>query len=235
MRVYVPILCKMWTCDVCGYYRYAWLMRNLVENAHRHGLDRFWTLTLATTGRTPDESFEDIQAAWEKLYHRLRRRHGPFLFEWVIETTKAGYAHMHLLVNKYFDQHEVKLLWFAVTGDSDIVHVRRLRGLRAARYLAKYVLKEARARRDRDSRLSSRHLFGHSRAVKFDDFVRRGGGWTVHMESWRSNARWLRGYVHLLEDRLVPSMRIVSVAPWGTDLLKAWDVPLPGVGPGASP
>src|ERR1700680_4257839 len=67
VRTYVPVMCKRWVCDVCGYYRYAWLVRNIAECIESDQLRVMWTLTLSTVGRTPEGSWDDMQAAWRKL------------------------------------------------------------------------------------------------------------------------------------------------------------------------
>jgi hypothetical protein len=192
VRTYVPILCKRWCCEVCSYYRHAWLIRNLVEAMHVHGLNKMWTLTLQTSGRTPEESFLDVQAAWGKLHDRLTRLCGHFEYWWVIQTTQRGYAHMHVLVNRFFKWDLVRRLWLACTGDSDVVRVDLLKGYAAASYVARYVGKEARRRVDRGAVLSGRHLFGKSSGIVFDDFMAAGKGWEVLKVSWQENAAYLR-------------------------------------------
>jgi hypothetical protein len=228
VATYVPLLCKRWVCPVCGYYRHAWLVRNLVEAMHTHGLDKMWELTLRTTGRSVEDSFLDIQAAWGKLHDRLTRLCGHFEYWWVIETTKRGYAHMHLVVNRWIKWDLMRQLWLACTGDSDVVRVDQLKGYAAASYVAKYVGKEAGWRAGRGAVLSGRHLFGKSKGIVFDDFVSTGKGWHVVKEAWRDNAAWLRLNCRLISDAMEPRPRLVVAAPSGNDHLIKWDKMAPG-------
>jgi hypothetical protein len=218
---WVPVLCKRWTCDVCGFYRKAWLIRNIVKAMNELELDRFWTLTLNTSGRTADESFDDLQEAWGKLHDRMTRTFGRVEYVWVVEPTRAGYAHMHLLVNRYIPQAWMSVNWLKVTGDSRIVHVERLTGRRAAAYLAKYVSKEA-TRRLASAGLKRRRLFGRSKGVKFDSFMPGGKGWTVVMQSWKDNADWLRRHCYVEVDTMLPTPRIVVVSAGRTEYLRTW-------------
>lgn len=228
VRTYIPILCKRWSCQVCGYYRHAWLVRNIVEAMHTQGLDKFWTLTLKTTGRSAEESYLDMQSAWMKMHARLTRLCGHFEYVWVIQTTQAGYAHMHLLINRWIAHGVMKRHWLACTGNSFVVWVEKLEGYAAASYVARYVGKEAGWRAGRGVMLAGRHLFGKSKGIVFDDFVSTGKGWHVRMECWRDSAAWLRLNCRLVSDAMEPRPRILVAAPGGNDYLMKWDKMAPG-------
>jgi hypothetical protein len=223
---YVPVLCKQWVCDVCSFYRQAWLTRNLVAFAEAARFPVMWTLTLKTGTRTRDESFLEIKAAWSKLRMRLGRKYGSLSFVWVVETTQAGYAHLHVIVDGYLYQPFVQAAWLAVTGDSMQVRFDKPRSRgRVARYIAKYVGKEVRERRWQGGAISGYHLFGKSQDVKFDAFTGEGDGWTVLAESWRENAEWVRRNCIVLQDAKWGPGRLVVRSEAGIAKLKAWEGP----------
>jgi hypothetical protein len=189
-----------------------------------------WTLTLRTGGRTAEESFTDIKEAWVKLRKRMGRRFRECPYVWVVETTDAGYAHLHVIIDGFWDWGFVSRSWHEVTGDSMVVRFDRIRSRGgAARYVAKYVGKEARGRRLRGSDVRSYHLFGKSASVRFDAFTLERDGWTVLEQSWRDNAAWLRQNAVVISDERWGTGRIVVKAVSGTPFLRAWEeAPLVG-------
>lgn len=223
-ETYVPVLCKRWTCDVCSYFRYAWLLRNLSDAILTQGLDRMWTLTLQTHGRSPEKSHRDVRVFWRKLAKRVTSRWGKFEYVWVCETTTKGYAHLHVLVNRYVPQAWLSSEWRDITKDSFIVDCRKA-DHGAARYLAKYLGKEARIRRESDGRAIGLHCFGRSQGIVFDDFMPGGKGWEVVKGSWRENAEWLRKNAWILEDRADGVPRIVVSVSAGNVWLRGWGTP----------
>lgn len=219
---YVPVLCKQWSCDVCGFYRKAWLVRNVVRAMEEHKLTRFWVLTLQANTRTPEQSHEDVRGAWHKLHDRLVKRYGHFEYVWTVESTKRGIAHLNLLVSVFLPHAEMRAMWREITGDSDNVRFKEMSGTGAARYIAKYVAKEARARRDAGMRARQHHLFGRSRNIHFDAFSESTKGWQLKLQGWKENAEWLRRNCEPLVETMVPSIRIVVGSVRGTPWLKSW-------------
>jgi hypothetical protein len=220
---YVPVLCKRWSCDVCSFYRHAWLVRNLVAFVESCHFPVMWTLTLKTGTRTCAESFDDVTAAWDKLRKRLKRRYGAFRFVWVVETTQAGYAHLHVLVDGFLDHDVVRAAWRECTGDSDNVRFDAVRSKGVGSYIAKYVGKEVRQRRVNGVLVANRHLFGKSADVHFDSFTGEGDGWEVLSVSWRENAAWLRQNAVILLDSKWGPGRFVAKSVGATVFLQAWE------------
>jgi hypothetical protein len=112
-----------------------------------------------------------------------------------------------------------------------VVHIERLKGVAAARYVAKYVGKEARERRA-DGTNFNMHIFGKSESVTFDDFMPtgEGAGWEVVRGTWADNASWLRRNVAVVADQMYPTPRLVVRRIHQVDLLRAWEQePLRGI------
>jgi hypothetical protein len=215
---------------VCSYYRHAWLTRNVVAFVEAAAMPVMWTLTLRTGSRSSVESFGEIKAAWVKLRKRMGRRFRDRPFVWVVETTEAGYAHLHVIIDGYWDWGFVSRAWHEVTGDSMVVRFDRIRSAGGAgRYIAKYVGKEVRGRRLSGHDVRSYHLFGKSAGVHFDSFTHEGEGWTVLEQSWRDNAAWLRQNAVVVSDSRWGTGRIVVKAAGRTPVLRKWEeAPLQG-------
>jgi hypothetical protein len=137
----VRLNCKSWSCAYCGPRRARRLKRSIVEQSQLHGLDRFLTLTLDPKKGTPEESWDRIKKAWAKFRVSLARKVGKgFQYLWVVEAQKNGYAHLHILIDRYVPQAWIKHAWDAVGGGS-IVHIERSDVRKSGPYLAKYLTK----------------------------------------------------------------------------------------------
>jgi len=181
-----------------------------------------WSFTLRTTGRSAEQSFLDIRIYWGKLHDRLTRLCGHFEYILMVETTEAGYAHLHVLVSRFFRHELMSRLWLAVTGDSFIVHFSDRPGVAAAQYLAKYVGKEARQRAGRGGMLAGQHLFSKSKGVVFDAFMTKGKGWSMVPMSYRQMVERARRYCCVLSDVGWPHPRLELEAVNGYESLRSW-------------
>src|SRR5258708_3529716 len=133
--------CKSWTCPHCAQKRARRLKRAILEQAQLHVLDRFLTLTMDPSKGTAAESWPLIKKVWAKFRIYLKREFGPGVkFLWVLEAQKNGYAHLHILVNKYMDQAWIKRNWDSL-GGGRIVHIARAEVQRTGPYLSKYLTK----------------------------------------------------------------------------------------------
>ncbi len=83
-----------------------------------------------------------IKDCWAKMRVYLRRKFkARITFIWVLELQQDGYAHLHILVDRYMPQGWVKEAWQAV-GGGRIVDLRQVQMERAAGYLSKYLTKD---------------------------------------------------------------------------------------------
>jgi len=207
----MPTTCKTWSCPSCQPALLALFRARLEIGASRLGRCAFMTVTYRSTKRSTRTSRSELTADasakdWRALFRR-HKRSGTLPRAWfrVTELTKAGVPHHHLLVGpvegpiscygstfvvrkyrKAMDHcaclsHVWARHWYAVTGDSFIVHARPILGPNAvAWYMAKYLPKTF---RDRDA-LTDRGFkrrWSSSRSWP-------GGGrlrlWTTTHEGW---------------------------------------------------
>lgn len=139
---YVRLGCKRWTCPQCGPKKAKRLQRAIAEKATQNGMNRFLTLTLNHATCTPHDSVGYIRECWNKFRTSLKRRHGKTIsFISVLELQpKSGYAHLHVLVDRYIKQAWISEAWQAV-GGGRIVDIRQVDIHRVAPYLSKYLTK----------------------------------------------------------------------------------------------
>jgi hypothetical protein len=106
---------------------------------------RFLTLTVnPAEGESPEERLFALSNAWRTVVKRLRRQHPsePVEYLAIVEQTKAGEPHLHILLRSPF----IPQPWLsAAMGElihAPIVDIRRIRkAAEVIRYVAKYVTK----------------------------------------------------------------------------------------------
>ena len=89
--------------------------------------------------------FALLQKGWNRLRSWIRRRYGDFEYFKVLEITKAGRPHFHVLLSgvKWVDQNELSDLWDSY-GCGKIVWVKRVdsrNNVKMCAYVLKYVNK----------------------------------------------------------------------------------------------
>ncbi len=138
---YVRLGCKAWGCPICGprkARRYRYAIRRWAEELP---LCRFLTLTLDPSLCTAEQSIAHIRACWAKYRTYLKRRYGISIsFITVLEFQKSGYAHLHILVDRYIEQEWISESWQAV-GGGRIVFIEKVDKHRISMYLTKYLTK----------------------------------------------------------------------------------------------
>jgi len=134
--------CKGWRCTTCGPRKVTRLRRAIVRVATERDLKRFLTLTLDPSVCAPEESIRHIRQCWNKFRTSLKRQCGSSIsFITVLELQKSGYAHLHILVDRYIPQAWISTAWGAV-GGGRIVFIKQVDIQRVAAYLSKYLTKD---------------------------------------------------------------------------------------------
>lgn len=154
----VRILCKTNGCPYCWAIKLAIRKIEIAEAAKKHRLRVFATLTIPNDKCTAEDSVKYIQKCWNR-YRSLKRHQGnkPDFIS-VLEFTKKGYAHLHVLLSEFIPWAELDRDWKSVGGG----HVD-VKGANenASRYLAKYLTK-----RLADTTAKGARLVNCSRSIK---------------------------------------------------------------------
>lgn len=145
VRIAVPLRCRGWDCPRCGPQQQLRL-RLLITEAQP---TKFLTLTCATRGqRDRPAAFAALRAAWPKLVKRLRRYHAgePVEFLWVLEGTRHGWPHYHVVLRMpYTPQHLISSWWRELAG-SPVVDIRAVEHAQGGAWeLTKYLTKQLHA------------------------------------------------------------------------------------------
>lgn len=139
-NVVIQIRCKRWSCPHCGQRKMTHFA-HLVTNAKPN---RLITLTVnPSLYESPREAYDATRRALPKLTTRLRKNHGEFEYFRVLETTKKGWPHYHLVTRcPYISQQELSKRWASLTG-APIVDVRQIKkASHVYRYVIKYLGKQ---------------------------------------------------------------------------------------------
>lgn len=207
-----PAMCDRWACPSCGPRKAVWVRDNVAGAQVRYGLDYFCTTTVRTSSCSAAESYVFASVAWNRLRTALRRDYGAFSYVKVVEPTKKGYAHHHLLMSLSVPIGELSTRWLAATGTSWVVDVQPVQSERAANYLAKYCAKQAPALRELLGEESPRlKMYSKSRDVAFTAL--RGSselGWSVCRAPWKQAAAWSSSVLPVISSRTVgmPAMKL---------------------------
>ena len=165
--------CKSWSCPKCAEKKRRRLSWAIVQQVQAHGLDRFLTLTMDPAKGSAAESWGQIKQAWKLFQTYMARELGKGVkFLWVVEAQKNGYAHLHILLDRYVPQAWIKAAWQGV-GGGKIVFITRANVKKAGFYIAKYLTETGQA-----GLKPGQRRYGSSRSVNL--FTRAAkAGWQV--------------------------------------------------------
>lgn len=101
------------------------------------------TLTLDPKKLPPNcETVSFIRHSWAEFRVYLQRQfHRPVKFIAILEFQKNGRAHLHVLIDRYIDDHWISEQWQAV-GGGKVVDIRFVDIHRISAYLSKYLTKD---------------------------------------------------------------------------------------------
>ena len=119
------------------------------------------------------DEFVFIKRAWNKLRSWIIKRYGEFEFLVVLEVTKKGRPHLHVLISgiKWINQAELSKIWEKY-GGGEVVYIKRVynrNNVKVCRYVLKYVNKTLRMENKEFSALlfaSNRRLFSLSKGLR---------------------------------------------------------------------
>jgi hypothetical protein len=141
--VYRRINCGSWTCSYCGPRR-ARTARAAIRNvAESLNLRYFLTLTLDPKKiEHPKFAVPHLRLCWNKFREYLRRKFNIVpSFVCVLEFTKAGVPHLHILFDRYIEQKWISDVWDRL-GGGRIVFIKQVTIQKVSNYLSKYLTKE---------------------------------------------------------------------------------------------
>ncbi len=139
--------CRDRCCIPCGTDRARTFQANLCTHLDGLPATRFITLTLRHSRTSLADQLDRLHRSFATLRRREQWRNhvtgGVAFIEVKIGDDALWHPHLHVLVSGTWWEHkEISMEWLAVTGDSSIVHVRKVDDNDAqSRYITKYVTK----------------------------------------------------------------------------------------------
>jgi len=136
-----PLKCRSWSCEFCRPDR----RRKLLAQAAAGNPTRFVTLTVnPAIGTDPADRLDKLANAWRIIVKRLRRKWPNAEIEYlcVVEETKAGEPHLHILLRSPFIPQALLSSYMAELTGSPVVDIRKVGDVhKAVAYVAKYIAK----------------------------------------------------------------------------------------------
>jgi hypothetical protein len=135
--------CNSWACSYCGPRKARTARAAIRGVAESLGLRYFLTLTLDPK-KVPNKKFAVpyLRVCFNKFRLYLKRKYGTApSYICVLEFTKAGIPHLHILFDRYIPQRWISNTW-GTLGGGRMVFIKQVTVANVTRYLSKYLTKE---------------------------------------------------------------------------------------------
>jgi hypothetical protein len=132
--------CKRWGCRWCGPKK----IRGLAFKVERAEPNKLITLTVNPKAYLePRAAYDHTRRKLADLAKVIRKTRGPFEYMRVLEITKKGWPHYHLVARSgYIPQAMISDTWASMTG-APIVDIRQIRKCdKVYAYVIKYLSKQ---------------------------------------------------------------------------------------------
>jgi hypothetical protein len=138
--VIIGITCKRWGCRFCGQAK----IRKLAAIATEAKPTSLVTLTVdPALHENPRHAYDQTRRKVATLSQQLRKAYGEFEYLRVLEITKKGWPHYHLVSRcPYIPQAAISTVWATLTG-APIVDIRKIKRTQDVYYyVIKYLSKQ---------------------------------------------------------------------------------------------
>lgn len=138
--IIMAVTCKRWGCRYCGEKK----ARELGMRVQTAKPNKLITLTVNPRAyETPRAAYEDTRRKLSELSKVIRRENGEFEYLRILEVTKKGWPHYHLVARSgYIKQKWISDVWNSLTG-APIVDIRAIKQLdNVYFYVMKYLCKQ---------------------------------------------------------------------------------------------
>jgi hypothetical protein len=139
---YACLFCGSYRCNRCRNPKLKRVRAAIARIASERKLNKMATLTLdpkRLKKRDLARTDRYLRNCWRKMRVSLAREFGQSVdYVGVLEFTKAGTAHLHLLLHKFIEQEWLSDAWYAV-GGGEVVDIRLVDVHRVTAYLSVYL------------------------------------------------------------------------------------------------
>lgn len=190
-KVFRRINCGGWTCPYCGPRRARTARASIRQHAEDLQLKYFLTLTLDPSKleggmREAEFAVQYMRIVFNKFRVYLRRKYKEKpAYICVLEFTKKGVPHLHILIDRYIPQAWISNVW-GTLGGGRICFIKQVKVHQVARYLSKYLTKELLLSAPKRTRRIT-----CARAIKLFPKFHSGIAWELLKSSiWWNMAEW---------------------------------------------
>lgn len=185
-----PIRCKAYICDDCRGLKIHKLTNAIINFLKPHKYIRLFTFTVQNSDADDKVEFaKKFGIAWRHFMRNLRRsqflsqeqRKVPFIR--AVEYTKREYAHYHVFFTKYLPIHLLNEFWHAAVryaykdNRKSTINIKTsYHAEKAAKYVAKYVVKSCKFSREFEFNF---RRYSASGGVKLFEEVAKSDDWCV--------------------------------------------------------
>lgn len=166
--------CQKWECEVCGPEKRRKMIRRIIAARP----NKFLTLTTKIhEGKSPRDEYDSTRRSLSVLMREMGQKYGKTEYVRILEATKRGYPHYHLLLRgPFWPREDIKTRWERLTG-AWLVDIRPVKGSKhVAVYVAKYLTKQNNVEFTRQRVSASRGFW--QKAEKRDNMAYTWVDWT---------------------------------------------------------
>jgi hypothetical protein len=141
--VFRRVNCGSWTCSYCGPRKAKLAKFRIRQQAENLDLRFFLTLTLDPSKvKNERDQVKYVRLVFNRFREYLRRKYGqPPKFICILEFTKRGTPHLHILLDRYIPHEWISRTWDKL-GGGRIVFIKKVTIRNVSRYLSKYLTKD---------------------------------------------------------------------------------------------
>jgi hypothetical protein len=140
----IPFRCGLSTCPICRRIKRARLIRRLKAAPWPRKVC-LWTITTDPKVLDSHAALRTMSRRWHRVCRELLRLYPGIRYFRVIEFTKSGLPHMHVLFDRFVDWHKLRS-WLVRNDFGNVLHFTIVPRDIAFSYLTKYVTKSLDAR-----------------------------------------------------------------------------------------
>lgn len=185
--VLIPFRCGRSDCPVCARIKRSRLLRRLRAAPWPHKV-YLWTITTDPSILSSDAALQSISRRWHRVCRNLYRLYPHLKYFRVLEFTKSGLPHLHVIFDQYVDWHAFRKLLMAQCFGR-VLHYTTIPRDVAFGYMTKYITK----------------------SIEDGPYMRE-----LHLRSWSASVHYLP-LVHYFEEGTEFSLIWIGRLDWHLD------------------
>jgi predicted RNA-binding protein with RPS1 domain len=159
-----PFRCHSYFCEHCFLIKRTRL-RNKIQSVFKNGRWRFLTLTLDRKLYSNEIAIQKMNYFFNLFWKRFKDNNQRFSYFKIVEFTKNGMIHLHILINKYLKINEIRDVWRSITGSFMVWIVDIKNKGMLSLYLSKYLSKSSNKKHNEYFYLNKTRRYSYSQQL----------------------------------------------------------------------